>query len=274
MHNCRQMMWRGWGVGRVVALGLLVFGLRAPVLAQGIPVAEPCRMYVVPFVGGVWFGDLGEVSGRLLPPNGDLGDPPERITNLTLGAQAARLAGVTAGMAATRSLEIRFSAAFATTEFDLSGVTAADGDVEAFGTLGGLSSLDVISLRVDVLWRLIERGHPVSPYVVVGGGTVIYDLGDPADFFNLEPLTGIRLFPQTSKTSVVPAGVVGLGMDVPLSGRVGLRFEIADALSANGLESSDFEMSPRFVGLATAEDVAHNFLITVGVAVVLGGGAR
>ncbi len=267
-------MWSGWGVGRVVALGLLVFGLRAPVLAQGTPVAEPGRMYLVPFVGRVWFGDLGEVSGRLVPPNGDLGDPPERIINLTLGAQAARLAGVAAGIKATRSLEIRISAAFATTEFDLSGVTAGDGDVEAFDTLGGLSSLDVISLRFDVLWRLIERGHPMSPYVVVGGGAVIYDMGDPADFFNLEPLTGIRLFPQTSRTSVVPAVVVALGMDVPLSGRVGLRFEIAEVLSANWVESSDFEMSPRFVGLTKAKRMAHNSLVTVGFAVALGGGAR
>lgn len=73
---------------------------------------------------------------------------------------------------------------------------------------------------------------------------------------------------------MVPAGVVGLGMDVPLSGRVGMRFEIAHVLSANGLESSDFEMSPRFVGRSTAEDVVHNSLVTVGVAVALGGGAR
>ncbi len=262
------------GVGRVVAVGLLVVGLGTPALAQGISVAEPGRVYVAPFVGGVWFGDLAKVSGRLVPPNGDLGDPPERIVNLTLGAQAAPLAGVTAGMAATRSLDIRFSAAFATTEFDLSGVSAGDGAVEAFGTLGGLSSLAVISLRVDMLWRLIGRGRPVSPYVAVGGGAVIYHMGDPADFFNLELLTGIHLFPRTSKTSVAPAVMVGLGTDVQLDGRVGLRFEIADVLSANGLESSDFEMSPRFVGLTTAEDVVHNFMITVGVAVGLGGGAR
>ena len=139
------------GVGRVVVLGSMVLAPGVPATAQGFPCIEPCRTYLVPFVGGGWLTDLGKVEGRLLPPGGDLGDPPERIINLTVGAQAAPLVGVAAGVAVTHSLGVRLTAAFAATEFDLSGVTAGAGDVEAFSTFGGLSSLDVIRLHLDSL---------------------------------------------------------------------------------------------------------------------------
>ena len=99
---------------------------------------------------------------------------------------------------------------------------------------------------------------------------MVYDLEDPADFFNVEPLTGIRLFPRTSRTGVAPALVVGFGTDLRVSERVALRFEITDAVSANPLDDSDFETSARFVGLAVTEDVVHNFLVALGVAVVVG----
>lgn len=267
MHNTS-----GWG--GIIALGLLVLAGATPATAQVPPATERARIYLVPFVGGMWLSDLGKVEGRLLPPTGDLGDPPDRITNLTVGAQPALMAGFAAGLAVTRSLEIRLTAAFAATEFDLSGVTASGGDVEVFTTFGGLSRLTVISLHADLLWRLIDRRRPVSPYVAVGAGATIYDMDDPAGFFNVEPLTGIRLLPRTPRTSVAPAGVVGLGTDLRLGERTGLRFEIADVLSSNGLSDSDFEMSARFFGLAAADDVVHNVLVTVGVALALGGGER
>ena len=218
-------------LGGARSFALVVMGLVfvAPARAQELSCSQMGRICLAPFVGGLWLSDLAEVQGRLVPPGGDLGDPPERIINLTVGAQAAPSVGISAGLTVTRSLDVRLTGAFASTEFDLSGVTAGADDVESVTTFGGLSRLNVISVRADLMWKFVERPGLVSPYGVLGVGVMVYDMKDPADFFNVEPLTGVRLFPRTSRTGVAPALVVGLGTDLQLSERVGLRFEITDA---------------------------------------------
>ncbi len=96
-------------------------------------------------------------------------------------------------------------------------------------------------------------------------GAAIYAMSDPADFFNVEPLTGVQLFPVESRTSVRAAGTIGAGADTMVGKRVSPRLEVSGLIGANPVSNLDFEPSAGFVGVAVAKGVVHNLEVVFGV---------
>jgi hypothetical protein len=98
----------------------------------------------------------------------------------------------------------------------------------------GERKIDQLSADASVLFRVLEPGeHPdqVLPYLALGFGGVWYDLGT----------RGETSFPagdayHDGSSRILPAGIVGIGADVPLpwgwqGSPVRLRLEIADHIS-------------------------------------------
>lgn len=258
-----------------ILLGIATASAPVAVSAQTAAIdgsADGARFHITPFGGLLGFSTLGEVEGELT--DASAAGAPYLINNVEMRAEAMPVIGLAIGWSATRSLDLRLSGVWGKTEFDLAGLVARPETSSFAGleTVGGLGDVFVSAVDLDVLWRLADRGSPVSPYAVMGVGGTIWDLNAMTDFEHIQPVTGVG-FDISPRTKVSPALAFGIGADIRLGGGAGLRLEVADRIATNPVSDWDFQQGPDFSGGADAAELVHHFDVRMGLLLDLGGQA-
>lgn len=245
----------GWALS-----GCLVCTMAGPGVAQQ-PTFERTGPSLAIYLGGAAYSDF-QRRQSVVPDGGSISG--EEAVERRLAAESSATFGAAASYWADRNWGLRLHLSYAPSRFEVK-TDALSGDRPAIGTGPEAAGLGIWMYDADLLFGLPIRFRRFSPYVLLGGGAITYQVSQEESAV-LPEEAAVDFEKGGSRTEV--AGVVGIGALVPLrTPDLALSFELSDHIAGTPLRQLREEPAE---GEAARDDASRTVKVTNNVRFVVG----